>query len=320
MDTNLLCSWLGLPPGPWPPDDRTLLGLPPGPVDAAEAERRALTQMGRLRPHQLVHPELVTEGMNRLAQALLAATATAAAPPHPAPVSPAPRQLEYDANLEPPSQAVILEPEPVVPAEPEPVALPAPPRAGTVKPSPGPQPAPTSAPAALPPEAVGPRPEHRRAAYRELAGLRNLLRAWDRLRSTFADPSAGLMTAGEVFEFLEGVQAVRAATVHPGLDPGLVRDTAPAVAAVVRQPLPLAVFRSLVPAQRLALARDWAAARSWIVGRSASVRSGLARATSSRPSVTAAGLLHSIARNPEWGLVAASGLILAAVAVRLMTR
>src|SRR5262245_7142340 len=213
MDTNLLCSWLGLPLGPWPPDDRMLLGLPPGPVDAAEAERRALTQMGRLRPHQLVHPELVTEGMNRLAQALLAATATAAVPSHSAPAAHAPRQVEYDVNLEPPSQAVILKPEPV------PVTLPAPPRAETVKPPPGPQTVPTPAPVALPPETVGPRPENRRAAYRELAGLRNLLRAWDGLRSTVADPSAGLTTPGEVFEFLEGVQAVRAATVHPGLDP-----------------------------------------------------------------------------------------------------
>ena len=79
MDTNLLCSWLGLPPGPWPPGDRALLGLPDGPADAADAERRALALMARLRPHQLVHPELVTEGMNRLAQALLAVTATASA-------------------------------------------------------------------------------------------------------------------------------------------------------------------------------------------------------------------------------------------------
>jgi hypothetical protein len=320
MDTNLLCSWLGLPPGPWPPDDRTLLGLPAGPVDAAEAERRALTQMGRLRPHQLMHPELVTEGMNRLAQALLAVTATAAAPSRPAPTAHTPRQVDYDVNLEPPSEAVILKPEPVALAEPVPVAVPALPRAETVKPAPGPRPVPTPPPVAVTPETVGPRPEDRRAAYRELAGLRNLLRAWDRLRSTLADPSAGLTTPGEVFEFLEGVQAVRSASIHPGLDPGLVRDAAPAVSAVVRQPLPLAVFRSLVLAQRLALARDWAASRAWFVARSASVRSGLARTASTRPTVTAAGLLHTITRNPEWGLIAVSGLLLAAVVVRLVTR
>src|SRR5436305_9477654 len=96
MDMDKLRSWLGLPPGPWPPDDRTLLGLGTGPVTAAEAERRALGLMAKLRPHQLVHPDLVTEGMNRLAQALLAvsmAAPTVAPPPplpRPAPVTPEP--------------------------------------------------------------------------------------------------------------------------------------------------------------------------------------------------------------------------------------
>ena len=123
-----------------------------------------------------------------------------------------------------------------------------------------------------------------------------------------------------MFEFLEGVQAVRAAAIHPGLDPGTVRDTAPAVAAISRQPLPLAVFRSLVPAQRQALARDWAAARARFVTRSAALRLGVARAISTRPTVTAAGLLHTITRNPEWGLIVASGLVLAVVAVRLASR
>ncbi|HET6572544.1 MAG TPA: hypothetical protein VFG68_03000 [Fimbriiglobus sp.] len=321
MDTNLLRSWLGLPPGPWPPDDRALLGLPAGPTDAADAERRALTQMGRLRPHQLVHPELVTEGMNRLAQALLAVTATATAPPRSTPATPAPRQVDYDVNLEPPpAEAVILQAEPIVPASPGLAAAAAIPRAGPVKPPLEVPPAPTPPPAAVAPEAVGPRPEDRRAAYRELAGLRSLLRAWDRLRSTVADPSAGLMTPGDVFDFLEGVQAVRDAAIHPGLDPGLVRDSAPAVAAIVVQPLPLAVFRSLVLAQRQALAHDWATARARFVARSAAVRSGLAHTTSARPAVTAAGLLHTMTRIPEWGLAVASGLVLAAIVVRLVTR
>lgn len=332
MDTNLLRSWLDLPPGPWPPDDRALLGLPAGPVDAADAERRALTLMGRLRPHQLVHPELVTEGMNRIAQALLSVTATAA-PPRPA--TPAPRSIASEVDLEPPAVAVRLEPEPVAPTVLEPAASDvavvveesAPPtpdfsRAEAVKPPPSQRPIPLQVPITVSPTPipVGPRLEDRRAAYRELAGLRGLIHAWDRLRATLADPSAGLTTPGEVFEFLEGVQAVRAAAIHPGLDPGGVRDTAPTVAAVIRQPLPLAVFRSLIPAQRQALARDWATARAKFVTRSTALRQGVARAIPPRPTVTAAGLLHTIARNPEWGLVAASGLVLAAVAVRLVSR
>jgi hypothetical protein len=329
MDTNLLRSWLDLPPGPWPPEDRALLGLPAGPVDAADAERRALALMGRLRPHQLVHPELVTEGMNRLAQALLAVTASASPPPQPAPTVPV--QVDYNTNLEPPAVAASVGPEPVAPvvlesvadaAEPSPPPVLALPRAEVLKPSAERRPTPPPVPLTVSPapDFVGPRPEDRRAAYRELAGLRNLLRAWDRLRPTLADPSAGLATPGEVFEFLEGVCAVRDAAIHPGLDPGLVRETAPLVVAVIRQPLPLAVFRSLVPAQRQALARDWAAARSRFVTRSAALRLGVARAIPARPAVTWAGLLHSIARNPEWGLLVASGLVLMAVAIRLVTR
>src|SRR5512138_2753009 len=72
MDVSLLQNWLNLPAGPWPPDDRTLLGFTPGkPLDPAMVELRALEQMERLRPHQLKHPEVVTEGMNCLAQAMI---------------------------------------------------------------------------------------------------------------------------------------------------------------------------------------------------------------------------------------------------------
>ncbi|MBY0514997.1 MAG: hypothetical protein K2P78_13910, partial [Gemmataceae bacterium] len=74
MDHNQVRSWLGLPPGPWPPDHYTLLGLPAGRADPAAVEPVVLDRMDRLRPHQLLHPELVTEGMNRLAQALIALT------------------------------------------------------------------------------------------------------------------------------------------------------------------------------------------------------------------------------------------------------
>ncbi len=80
MDTTRLSAWLDLPPGPWPPDARTLLALGPGPVSAADAERAAMARMAMLRPHQLVDPDLVTEGMNRLAQAMLAVSVAAPAP------------------------------------------------------------------------------------------------------------------------------------------------------------------------------------------------------------------------------------------------
>ena len=55
-----------------------LLGLTPGLSDPEEVERLVLDRMARLRSHQLLHPELVTEGMNRLAQALVCLTDPAA--------------------------------------------------------------------------------------------------------------------------------------------------------------------------------------------------------------------------------------------------
>lgn len=74
MDYAQLQSWLGLPPGPWPPDHYALLDFPRGRAPLAEVEPRVLQKMEQLRHHQLLHPELVTAGMNRLAQALITLT------------------------------------------------------------------------------------------------------------------------------------------------------------------------------------------------------------------------------------------------------
>ena len=74
MDYNLLRSWLGLPPGAWPPDHYTILDFPPGTYEPAAVEPCVMLKMDRLRQHQLRHPELVSEGMNRLAQALITLT------------------------------------------------------------------------------------------------------------------------------------------------------------------------------------------------------------------------------------------------------
>ena len=68
----------GSPPGPWPPDHYALLGLVPASCDPTLVEGTVLDRMAQLRPHQLLHPDLVTEGMNRLAQALVCLTDPAA--------------------------------------------------------------------------------------------------------------------------------------------------------------------------------------------------------------------------------------------------
>jgi hypothetical protein len=74
MTYELICSWLDLPADCWPPDHYTLLGLQPGEVDAVQVENLVHERMDRVRRYQLTHPEIATEAMNRLAQALCCLT------------------------------------------------------------------------------------------------------------------------------------------------------------------------------------------------------------------------------------------------------
>lgn len=74
MNYEWICSCLQLAPGQWPPDHYTLLGLQPGETDARRIEQGAQERMERLRRYQLFHTDQVTEGMNRLAQALVCLT------------------------------------------------------------------------------------------------------------------------------------------------------------------------------------------------------------------------------------------------------
>src|SRR5438128_6339197 len=74
MSHQLICSCLQLSPDHWPPDHYTLLGLDPREVESSRIERRVQERMERLRRYQLTHAEQVTEGMNRLAQALVCLT------------------------------------------------------------------------------------------------------------------------------------------------------------------------------------------------------------------------------------------------------
>ncbi|HLJ96916.1 MAG TPA: hypothetical protein VKU02_27380 [Gemmataceae bacterium] len=74
MDRELIQSWLQLPPGNWPPDHYTLLGLKPGEGDAVRIEQQVHERMQRLRSYQLTHPELASQAMNTIAQALVCLT------------------------------------------------------------------------------------------------------------------------------------------------------------------------------------------------------------------------------------------------------
>src|SRR5438093_8166880 len=74
MSHDLICSWLGLPAGSWPPDHYTLLGLARDETDIGRIEQQVHERMERVRRYQLLNPEPATEAMNRLAQALICLT------------------------------------------------------------------------------------------------------------------------------------------------------------------------------------------------------------------------------------------------------
>ncbi|MCZ2343178.1 MAG: hypothetical protein LC104_15500 [Bacteroidales bacterium] len=263
MDTDQLASWLGLPPGHWPPEDRALLGFGSEPVDAAQIEARTLALMDKLRPYQLLHPELVTEGMNRLAQAMLtlsvapAASATRDLPTESlSSVMPAERYAFAKEEPPPPvppapvsDQEMVIEPafsEEVLdffssslPRTPEPplrftgLESVTHPLAGTLT--------------------------NRRELYRTLIALRRLRRAWVGLRESVADPTALLDTPAAVCTFLEQCARLRALALWRGRDPLWPAFAGHMVWSIVTLPTPLVVFRSLMPMQRETLARDWTA-------------------------------------------------------------
>jgi hypothetical protein len=309
MDAGLLRKWLGLPPGPWPPGDREVLGLADGPADPATVELRALAQMDRLRPHQLRHPELVTEGMNRLAQAMIALTAGGAAPalppkprkhakrkPKSVPILPDDLALSEPAAVLP--EVVVAAPAPVI-LDAEIVTVPAaePEPAPAVALDPG-EPVPVPEP---PPPGTVYVPSDRRAAYRELVDLRRLMRTWDRLRTTLAVPGEPFATPAKVLLLLEAADDIRASSnqtfpIISGRD----------VVAVLRHPLPLGLIRSLVPSQRLAVARDWAQAAADLQYQYETLRQGLRRSVPRRgTNRVVRGFGRWLKANPEWLLTLA---------------
>jgi hypothetical protein len=150
MSHELICTWLGLPPGNWPPDHYRLLGLEPDESDPARIEQRVHDRLEAVRRYQLLHPELVTEAMNRLAQAYVCLTdpearraydaarlgrptTNGAKPPPPPPVTVRPRPSPVTPPPVPAIPVPVPAPERPTPPVPEldsrPVALPALPEA-----------------------------------------------------------------------------------------------------------------------------------------------------------------------------------------------
>jgi hypothetical protein len=328
MNLALLQQWLALPSGGWPPDDRVLLGLPPGPVNADLAEQNALARMETLRPHQLLHPELVTEGMNRLAQALIAVSTP------PVPVAKGPAEFDFadlpDLNagqtlvqplpLPPPVYEVVdAEAEDEV-VEAEAVDLPPPP----VVPPPRPLVQLEADPLVLLDDDLPPPPAgatatrtDRRKLYRDLAFWRRLRKAWERIGPVAGVPSEPVRSAEAVYLVLvTRRELLRMFDQRPDLTDDLDRGGR-LVFAVFTQPHAAAVLRELVPSQRSAVAADWAAGRVALFARYSGLRRQIKAMRPKRWVERLGGKVGGFFRsNPEWVLVLLTLLVVAAGLVR----
>jgi hypothetical protein len=308
--------------------------------------------MDRLRPHQLLHPELVTEGMNRLAQALICLTDPVARAVYDAELDLVGRTRSVSDGVElttaPPHypttpQLQTVLPYEVIPGFPiptddetEPVAANATPTAevpfepGLLPPESIPPPyevvapyeivegevLPRSPPYEVVAELVAPppappwQPATRRELYARLADLRRFLAAWQKLKPFWGDPREPLDRPIRVLALLEAVSRLRLLVGLRSELVGAPGRPGAVVVALVRQPLVLHTFRTLLPDQRRALALDWRRAELELIReherlREAS-RSGRPRHHRLRPRGRLRRLLRWVARTPEtilWILV-----------------
>jgi len=233
MNSELLRGWLGIEQPAWPPDAHTLLGIAPGEGDIARIEIEVQKRIATLRCHQLSYPDEATEGMNRLAQALICLTDPVA-------------RAAHDAELRSPEAA------------PKPLAdtygmLPS--TANPPLPSPPEEPTPAAEPLALP---VGDwQPRTRRELFALLAVMRRLLVAWRRLKPALADPDEPLARPAAVLALLEAVADLRPLLDHLQSLVASTGGTGTLVMEMIRQRFALPTFRTLSTEQRGALSLDW---------------------------------------------------------------
>lgn len=264
----------------------------PGQFSNAELEGIALDRMARLRQHQLLHAELVTEGMNRLAQALVCLTDPLLRAAYDAELGfaqPLATVAPIDGGeMRVPRASIPTAPFELVPDDPisaddgpmssdvtQVIEIPF--VAGMTVPEtlpPAYELVETESTEALPPayevvldtvvdaDFIAPasrlwQPANKRELYSRLAAIRGLLEVWQRFKPMLGNPNEPLDRPIRVLAFLESVEVVR-----PLLDstPDLVGEPwqpGGMVVALIRQKLAVSAFRALLPDQRRAIATDW---------------------------------------------------------------
>lgn len=297
MNPSLLQSWLRLSPGSWPPDHYALLGVTPADAEPARIEMLVMERMEVLRRHQLRHPDLVTLGMNQLAQALVCLTdsderaaydakhgfhalrtqAVELKQPTPAAVAPEPApsppisiydldepdfddtdepglreptdvlEIPFSEGLEPPIRLDVES----LPEENRPLPLPPPTvvQASVVV---------GHVAKATPKETA----QSRRWIYRRLAVMRRCIHGWDELAPFLANSGEHLDRPAAVFSFLQAVVNLRPVVSDLRSTLGAPGMPGTAALAVIAQPVPAEIVRSLLPTQRERIAVDWRRGRT----------------------------------------------------------
>jgi hypothetical protein len=253
MDNDLLCTWLKLPAGCWPPDHYALLGLTPGERDARAIEARVHERMEILRRYQLANPDLATEAMNRLAQAMICLSDDRSRETY---------HAQHFPQLLPP------------PASPDPLSVPAAPEANRAPAPQAIQPsaaAPTSAPALVQTPADT-KVHTRRDLYYRIARTRQIEHSWAQIGNYLENPRRRLTGPSEAVDLIQHMQALPRLIASFPFRFGQAGAPGYLVLALARQQLIVPTLQTLLPSQRVALARDWENGRAFLTEQKAQLR------------------------------------------------
>jgi hypothetical protein len=234
----LICCILGVPTEPWPPDHYALIGLEPAQVTPAAVEQRVQELSARLRAYQLTEPELVTDALNRLAQALNCLT------------DPTTRRI-YDL-----SRVGTIALAPIAPTPP-PVSRPA---IADIE------------------SAGHARLSARRRLYRRLCAVRRLRRSWLDLGRWLGTSGARPRELLDQVDLIQAARSVRLAWASNPLPPvGIVNSPGGYVIALVRDASLLRRLQRLKLSELEKLSADWTDGLSAINREITSTRARLRR-------------------------------------------
>jgi hypothetical protein len=301
MSHDLICTWLGLPAGVWPPDHYSLLGLTPGENDPLRIEESVHQRLDAVRRYQMTHPEQATEAMNRIAQAFVCLSEPASKRVYdiellgPAAVNDAPAghgeerdplvlvynpgdgqsappiRVTYDPNAEqaaPPVRRAPAVPPPLPTAgELLPVATAVVLDAQAVTAAPL-EALPVAEPADPLAEAARSAPARRglhtkRQLYHRIVRTRKLINLWNQAGKYLASPKRRLTRLADVNVLMRILRAVR--DELQGFPPVLGEAGQPGYLVVALAQLTTApAFGTMAPGQREALSRDWQAGQTFL--------------------------------------------------------